>query len=161
MHPPKDIEGYISLLSIMPYADDDPIDLNIMDFNLEYLSNISISSNVESVKINHSEKQTFELSIRWSFPKIETETRLPVDIVFVIEKSMNIDKKLFANITQAINDFVEDLGDNDRVSIVVFDDFGYRSLPLVRITDENQDKIRETLFNLYLSGGADLSDGFG
>ena len=155
------MKAYLELLNIMPFTDDDPIPGTMINLDVNLFSDISISINQNSIKLNHPEPQTLEVTGKWTLPKITFEPRVPIDLVFVIEKSEKMGKLNFSKVREAVSVILEKLEDNDRVSIVVYDDFGYRATPLSKMTEDNQDIIRGTLYNLYLSGGRDLTDALG
>lgn len=143
----------------MPFNDDEPIQKYIPHISLESHLNLSIQTDTSYIDSNktHSLPVTVSLAVA----PLELTYRPPLDIVIVVEKSHEISHDFFEATRLSIHQVLNTLNENDRLSLVFYDDFGYRVTALNRMTEDNKEAVRNGLHTVYLSGGADLADGLG
>jgi len=145
----------------MPFHDDQPIQKYIPHISLESHLNLSIQTDSPSPYIDSNKTHSLPVTVSLAVAPLELTYRPPLDIVIVVEKSQEMTSTFFEATRLSINKVLSTLNGNDRLSLVFYDDFGYRVTPLNRMSEDNKEDIRSGLHSVYLSGGADLADGLG
>ncbi|GFP93567.1 uncharacterized protein sll0103 [Phtheirospermum japonicum] len=86
--------------------------------------------------------------------------RAPVDLVAVLDVSgsMSWSSKL-ALVKQAVHFVIDNLGPNDRLSIVSFSNNARRMLPLRRMTEDGHVDAKKAVDSLFANGGTNIVDG--
>jgi len=145
----------------MPFNDDEPIQKYIPHISLESHLNLSIQTESPTPYIDSDKTHSLPVTVSLAVAPLELTYRPPLDIVIVVEKSHEISSEFFEATRLSIHQVLNALNENDRLSLVFYDDFGYRVTALNRMTEDNKEAVRNGLHTVYLSGGADLADGLG
>lgn len=143
----------------MPYNDDEPTIKYSSPTSLEPHLNLSIETNTPYIDITKT--QTIPVKVTMSVSPMDYYSRPPIDIICVIEKSQAVDPSFLEAIRLSMHNLLSVLNDNDRLSLVFYDDFGHRITPLNRMSENNKEVVRDALHDIYLSGGVDMADGLG
>ena len=85
-----------------------------------------------------------------------TEGRLPLDLVFVVDRSATID---ITAMRQAVAQVLELLGPQDRIALVSFADTARTDLELVQATPENRTELLQIIAGLINQGKTACDDG--
>jgi Ca-activated chloride channel homolog len=87
----------------------------------------------------------------------------PVTLILVIDKSASMAReRKFAMAIQAATETIEALNDRSRLGVVLFDDFPRWAIPLQKIaSDENKQKMQETLRGFGVDGGTSIYPAIG
>lgn len=88
-----------------------------------------------------------------------SSSRVPVDIVTVLDVSGSMSGRKVALLKQAMGFVINNLGPSDRLSVVSFSSSAARQLPLVCMNDEGKQKALEKVEFLYCSGGTNIAEG--
>ena len=145
----------------MPFHDDEPVPKFTPQENLESHLNLSIQTENSNSYIDTSKTHTIPVKVTLEVSSMQIYSRPPLDLVCVIEKSGEMTSDFFEAVRTSLYNLLNALTDKDRLSLVFYDDFGYRVTPLSRMNESNKATIISALSNVYLSGGADLADGLG
>ncbi len=82
---------------------------------------------------------------------------VPANIALVLDRSGSMDGEKMDNLKQAVGYVVDTLGDNDLVSVTIFDDQVETLVPSQPA--KNRDEIKTTLARVIVRGGTQISDG--
>lgn len=82
---------------------------------------------------------------------------MPANIALVLDRSGSMDGEKMDNLKEAVGYVVDHLGDNDLVSVTIFDDQVETLVPSRRV--ENRDEIKAKLARVIVRGGTQISDG--
>jgi len=90
---------------------------------------------------------------------LKTTNKAALDLVCVIDHSGSMSGQKIELVKESFNYLLNFLGENDRLSIVIFDDRASRLVPLMRMTEENKRTVLEKLKNVHGRGGTDINLG--
>jgi Ca-activated chloride channel family protein len=86
-----------------------------------------------------------------------TPATMPANIALVLDRSGSMDGEKMNNLKEAVGYVVDHLGDNDLVSITIFDDQVETLVP--SRPAKNRDEIKAGLASVIVRGGTQISDG--
>lgn len=152
------------------FADDDPLP-KLSNFNSDCLNNY-FSSNpfkLELRPLHHTIKlkNPFnELPILLSLKSLDPfklengDSLMPhVDLILVIDHSGSMEGLKLRMVKNTIKALMEFLREDDRVSIVIFDDKAKRLSPLVRLTANNRKELHKVIDSIEPDGGTNINLG--
>mmetsp|Transcript_22564 Transcript_22564/g.19557 ORF Transcript_22564/g.19557 Transcript_22564/m.19557 type:complete len:183 (+) Transcript_22564:759-1307(+) len=64
-------------------------------------------------------------------------------------------------LANAIESLIDRFTHNDRLSLLFYDQYAYRSTPLMKMDEDGKDSIRQKFREIYFNGESDLSDAMG
>jgi len=89
----------------------------------------------------------------------DTTERSPIDLVCVLDVSGSMGGEKIALLKQAVRFVVDELGEKDRLSLVVFNQTGRRLTPLTCMTAEGKDAAHQAAIRLAAGGGTSIVSG--
>jgi len=104
-------------------------------------------------------EQALPMLVSLSVDNIKTAKRTPLDLVCVIDNSGSMRGEKIALVRNTFQYLLQYLSDSDRLSIVIFDHEASRLFPLIRITEENKDKILQKVATITERGGTNIARG--
>ncbi|KXS15711.1 hypothetical protein M427DRAFT_56544 [Gonapodya prolifera JEL478] len=93
-------------------------------------------------------------------PSIEHHSsRPPCDLVAVLDRSGSMAGAKLAAVKETLRFMVEEMGENDRLSLVAFCTSTEELLPLVRVTQANKQRLEDGITRLQIGGGTNIALG--
>uniref|UniRef100_A0A7N0SW72 Uncharacterized protein n=1 Tax=Kalanchoe fedtschenkoi TaxID=63787 RepID=A0A7N0SW72_KALFE len=89
----------------------------------------------------------------------ETDPRVPVDIVTVLDVSGSMAGRKIALLKQAMSFVMQNLGPSDRLSVVTFSSSSTRQFPLICMDEEGRRRALDKVEALACGGGTNIRDG--
>ncbi|KAL3650167.1 hypothetical protein CASFOL_006570 [Castilleja foliolosa] len=149
-------------LTPQPLTDDEPLPTMNPTSSSDSLQKVKIKAVPERPAIASSESVSpFTVLVGIKAPSLsENAQRAPVDLVAVLDVSgsMGHSSKLTL-LKQAVRFMIDNLGPNDRLSIVSFSDNARRMLPLRIMTESGRLDAKKAVDSLYVEGGTNIVDG--
>ncbi|OIW06714.1 hypothetical protein TanjilG_11439 [Lupinus angustifolius] len=94
-----------------------------------------------------------------SFTQISQTPRAPVDLVTVLDISGSMAGTKLALLKRAMGFVIQNLGSNDRLSVIAFSSTARRLFPLCRMTDSGRQQALQAVNSLVASGGTNIAEG--
>ena len=113
-------------------------------------------------KILHSSSfidQTFPLLATLNVDDVPEFTKVPIDLVCVIDKSGSMRGDKMNYVKKTFEYLLEYLGDNDRLSVVSFENGAQRVSPFRRMTSDNKSKTMNEILSIQAGGGTNIAAG--
>lgn len=101
---------------------------------------------------NFSRKQS-------SLTQISQTPRAPVDLVTVLDISGSMAGTKLALLKRAMGFVIQNLGSNDRLSVIAFSSTARRLFPLCRMTDSGRQQALQAVNSLVANGGTNIAEG--
>ncbi|KAL3650179.1 hypothetical protein CASFOL_006582 [Castilleja foliolosa] len=146
-------------------TDDEPLPATNPVSSSDPLQKVTIKAVPERPAISSSESVSpFTVLVGIKAPSLSenalTAQRAPVDLVAVLDVSgsMAYSSKLTL-LKQAVRFVIDNLGPNDRLSIVSFSDRARRMLPLRIMTESGRVDAKKAVDSLHAEGGTNIVDG--
>ena len=131
-----------------------------LKFDLNDKISLDIKLKYKQVQINSSATVTLPLLVTLKVEDIETtEKASKIDLICIIDHSGSMDGKKMELVKDSFTYLLELLGDNDRLSIIIFDHVAERITPLIRMTQVNKKKTLDLLKEVFARGGTDITLG--
>lgn len=110
-------------------------------------------------KLSNSGGDVFAL-ISMTAPEIEqTQQRVPLNISACIDVSGSMNGDKIVNVKKALNKMIQHLTDKDVMGVVAFNGMARDVFPPCAMTQENKDKAKKVINDIYANGGTNLSSG--
>lgn len=103
-----------------------------------------------------SQNPTINLS---SLPQFSHNHRAPVDLVTVLDTSGSMAGTKLALLKRAMGFVIQNLGSNDRLSVIAFSSTARRLFPLRRMTDTGRQQALQAVNSLVANGGTNIAEG--
>ncbi|CAN6568563.1 unnamed protein product [Malus baccata var. baccata] len=103
-----------------------------------------------------SQNPTINLS---SLPQFSHNHRAPVDLVTVLDTSGSMAGTKLALLKRAMGFVIQNLGSNDRLSVIAFSSTARRLFPLCRMTDTGRQQALQAVNSLVANGGTNIAEG--
>lgn len=87
------------------------------------------------------------------------KSRPGIDLMCVIDVSGSMSGTKIELVKKSLSYIVELLGESDRISLITFESFASRLIPLLRVTPSNIQKIQEAIGTLSGRGGTSIFAG--
>ncbi|CAL0316095.1 unnamed protein product [Lupinus luteus] len=94
-----------------------------------------------------------------SMIKISQTPRAPVDLVTVLDISGSMAGTKLALLKRAMGFVIQNLGSNDRLSVIAFSSTARRLFPLCRMTESGQQQALQAVNSLVANGGTNIAEG--
>ncbi|KAE9611417.1 hypothetical protein Lal_00011482 [Lupinus albus] len=94
-----------------------------------------------------------------SMTHISQTPRAPVDLVTVLDISGSMAGTKLALLKRAMGFVIQNLGCNDRLSVIAFSSTARRLFPLCRMTDSGQQQALQAVNSLVANGGTNIAEG--
>src|SRR6185503_7023074 len=88
-----------------------------------------------------------------------TSTRLPTDLVVILDRSGSMDGEKLVHAKAAVRDLMGRLGPDDRFALVTYSNAAQVAVPLGAVSDQQQSAILSTLAEIRADGGTNISGG--
>ena len=129
--------------------------------NLDELLTLKVKTNQLKIKLNKNNDRQIPVHVSFNTANIDfnLENRAHVDLVCVIDQSGSMGGEKIKLVKESFNFLLDLLGENDRISIVTFQNSSYRLTKLTRTTPENKEILLKTINNINASGGTNINSG--
>ncbi|KAJ1403102.1 Zinc finger, RING-type [Sesbania bispinosa] len=94
-----------------------------------------------------------------SLAQISQTPRAPVDLVTVLDVSGSMAGTKLALLKRAMGFVIQNLGSNDRLSVIAFSSTARRLFPLSRMTDSGRQMALQAVNSLVANGGTNIAEG--
>jgi Mg-chelatase subunit ChlD len=94
-----------------------------------------------------------------SLPQISQTPRAPVDLVTVLDISGSMAGTKLALLKRAMGFVIQNLGSNDRLSVIAFSSTARRLFPLRRMSDAGRQQALQAVNSLVANGGTNIAEG--
>ena len=94
-----------------------------------------------------------------SLTQISQTPRAPVDLVTVLDISGSMAGTKLALLKRAMGFVIQNLGSNDRLSVIAFSSTARRLFPLCRMTDSGRHQALQAVNSLVANGGTNIAEG--
>ncbi|XP_009344774.2 LOW QUALITY PROTEIN: E3 ubiquitin-protein ligase WAV3 [Pyrus x bretschneideri] len=94
-----------------------------------------------------------------SLPQFSHNHRAPVDLVTVLDTSGSMAGTKLALLKRAMGFVIQNLGSNDRLSVIAFSSTARRLFPLRRMTDTGRQQALQAVNSLVANGGTNIAEG--
>ncbi|KAJ9159929.1 hypothetical protein P3X46_025379 [Hevea brasiliensis] len=94
-----------------------------------------------------------------SLPQISQAPRAPVDLVTVLDISGSMAGTKLALLKRAMGFVIQNLGSNDRLSVIAFSSTARRLFPLRRMSDTGRQHALQAVNSLVANGGTNIAEG--
>ncbi|XP_059628323.1 E3 ubiquitin-protein ligase WAV3 [Cornus florida] len=94
-----------------------------------------------------------------NLPQISQTPRAPVDLVTVLDISGSMAGTKLALLKRAMGFVIQNLGPNDRMSVIAFSSTARRIFPLRRMTDAGRQQALQAVNSLVANGGTNIAEG--
>lgn len=94
-----------------------------------------------------------------SFTQISSTPRAPVDLVTVLDVSGSMAGTKLALLKRAMGFVIQNLGTNDRLSVIAFSSTARRLFPLCKMTDSGRQQALQAVNSLVANGGTNIAEG--
>ncbi|KAM5555994.1 E3 ubiquitin-protein ligase WAV3 [Rosa sericea] len=94
-----------------------------------------------------------------SLPQFSQNRRAPVDLVTVLDISGSMAGTKLALLKRAMGFVIQNLGSNDRLSVIAFSSTARRLFPLRRMTDTGRQQALQAVNSLVANGGTNIAEG--
>lgn len=91
--------------------------------------------------------------------QISQTPRAPVDLVTVLDISGSMAGTKLALLKRAMGFVIQNLGSNDRLSVIAFSSTARRLFPLCRMTDSGRQQALQAVNSLVANGGTNIAEG--
>ncbi|XP_020229677.1 E3 ubiquitin-protein ligase WAV3 isoform X1 [Cajanus cajan] len=91
--------------------------------------------------------------------QISQTPRAPVDLVTVLDVSGSMAGTKLALLKRAMGFVIQNLGSNDRLSVIAFSSTARRLFPLCRMTDSGRQQALQAVNSLVANGGTNIAEG--
>ncbi|KAK7379746.1 hypothetical protein VNO78_34264 [Psophocarpus tetragonolobus] len=91
--------------------------------------------------------------------QISQTPRAPVDLVTVLDVSGSMAGTKLALLKRAMGFVIQNLGSNDRLSVIAFSSMARRLFPLCRMTDSGRQQALQAVNSLVANGGTNIAEG--
>ncbi|XP_057485392.1 E3 ubiquitin-protein ligase WAV3-like [Actinidia eriantha] len=92
-------------------------------------------------------------------PQISQTTRAPVDLVTVLDNSGSMAGTKLALLKRAMGFVIQNLGPNDRLSVIAFSSTARRLFPLRRMSETGRQQALQAVNSLAANGGTNIAEG--
>ncbi|GKV34145.1 hypothetical protein SLEP1_g42554 [Rubroshorea leprosula] len=92
-------------------------------------------------------------------PQLSKASRAPVDLVTVLDISGSMAGTKLALLKRAMGFVIQNLGSNDRLSVIAFSSTARRIFPLCRMSDTGRQQALQAVNSLVASGGTNIAEG--
>uniref|UniRef100_A0A5B7AZH0 RING-type E3 ubiquitin transferase n=1 Tax=Davidia involucrata TaxID=16924 RepID=A0A5B7AZH0_DAVIN len=94
-----------------------------------------------------------------NLPQISPTPRAPVDLVTVLDISGSMAGTKLALLKRAMGFVIQNLGPNDRLSVIAFSSTARRLFPLRRMSDTGRQQALQAVNSLVANGGTNIAEG--
>ncbi|XP_015583843.1 E3 ubiquitin-protein ligase WAV3 [Ricinus communis] len=94
-----------------------------------------------------------------SLPQLSQSPRAPVDLVTVLDISGSMAGTKLALLKRAMGFVIQNLGSNDRLSVIAFSSTARRLFPLRRMSDTGRQQALQAVNSLVAHGGTNIAEG--
>ncbi|MBA0572932.1 hypothetical protein Golob_000234 [Gossypium lobatum] len=94
-----------------------------------------------------------------SLPQLYQNSRAPVDLVTVLDISGSMAGTKLALLKRAMGFVIQNLGSNDRLSVIAFSSTARRLFPLRRMSDVGRQQALHAVNSLVANGGTNIAEG--
>ncbi|CAI0411859.1 unnamed protein product [Linum tenue] len=94
-----------------------------------------------------------------SFPQLSQTPRAPVDLVTVLDISGSMAGTKLALLKRAMGFVIQNLGSNDRLSVIAFSSTARRLFSLRRMSDAGRQQALQAVNSLIANGGTNIAEG--
>ncbi|KAJ4849794.1 hypothetical protein Tsubulata_029045 [Turnera subulata] len=94
-----------------------------------------------------------------NLPQLSQTPRAPVDLVTVLDISGSMAGTKLALLKRAMGFVIQNLGSNDRLSVIAFSSTARRLFPLCRMTDTGRQQALQAVNSLVAHGGTNIAEG--
>ncbi|KAL5733507.1 hypothetical protein ACOSQ2_033199 [Xanthoceras sorbifolium] len=94
-----------------------------------------------------------------SLPQLSHTPRAPVDLVTVLDISGSMAGTKLALLKRAMGFVIQNLGSNDRLSVIAFSSTAHRLFPLRRMSDTGRQQALQAVNSLVANGGTNIAEG--
>ncbi|KAI5575270.1 hypothetical protein BDE02_10G200000 [Populus trichocarpa] len=94
-----------------------------------------------------------------SLPQLSQTPRAPVDLVTVLDISGSMAGTKLALLKRAMGFVIQNLGSNDRLSVIAFSSTARRLFPLRRMSDTGRQHALQAVNSLVANGGTNIAEG--
>lgn len=94
-----------------------------------------------------------------NYPQISRTPRTPVDLVTVLDISGSMAGTKLALLKRAMGFVIQNLGPNDRLSVIAFSSTACRLFPLRRMTETGKQQALQGVNSLSANGGTNIAEG--
>ena len=129
--------------------------------NLDELLTLNVKTNQQKIKLNKNNDRQIPVHVSFNTSSIDftLENRAHVDLVCVIDRSGSMGGEKIKLVKESFNFLLELLGENDRISIVTFQNSSSRLTKLTRTTPENKEILLKNINKIFPSGGTNINSG--
>ena len=128
---------------------------------IENQISLCISSEQKIISLNHDKEQIFPIRVSLHAKDIISKNnRSHIDLVCIIDRSGSMEGEKLELLKSSFEHLLNLLTEDDRVSIIVFNDDATRLTRLMRMTPENKKSSLREISNIKASGGTNINDGF-
>ncbi len=120
---------------------------------------VDLTAALSQQKIPAEDASTFVARVRIDPQALEGVAKPAVSVALVLDASGSMVGEPLEKAKEAALEFVEALGDDDRVSLVVFHSITETLVPLRPLADGGRKEVREALEGLQATGTTDLAGG--
>ncbi|KAJ7975056.1 Zinc finger (C3HC4-type RING finger) family protein [Quillaja saponaria] len=92
-------------------------------------------------------------------PHVSQTSRAPVDLVTVLDISGSMAGTKLALLKRAMGFVIQNLGSNDRLSVIAFSSTARRLFPLLRMSDSGRQQALQAVNSLVANGGTNIAEG--
>lgn len=121
-------------------------------------SNFTVLVHLKATAAAAAERQNLSRN-QASLTQISQTPRAPVDLVTVLDVSGSMSGTKLALLKRAMGFVIQNLGSNDRLSVIAFSSTARRLFPLSRMTDSGRQLALQAVNSLVANGGTNIAEG--
>ena len=128
-------------------------------FNPDHMFSTSLKLRYEFIQLDSTADTSKPALFTIKTSSYKEEERVPLDLICVLDTSSSMEGEKIELLVKTLGSLVGLLNGNDRISIVSFNDYGERLIPLQRVTQANKPLIIKAVKSLKADGCTDITDG--
>ena len=131
------------------------------NFNLHDIMSLNVKTNKLKVKLDRNNDRKIPIHVSYTVTDTDFNlaNRANVDLVCVIDKSGSMQGEKMQLVKDSFKYLLELLGDNDRLSVIIFENSSARISNLTRTTNENKIILQQNINKITAGGGTNINSG--
>ena len=130
-----------------------------LNINVDEITKLKMQLKKRMIQSSALAEQTFPMLVSLEVKDLELDYRAPIDLVCVIDHSGSMSGEKIELVKNTFRYLLHFLNDQDRLSIVLFDDQVSTLVPLMNTTKANKDSILSAVRTVEARGGTIINGG--